>query len=131
MSTTYAIVIEKAPNNYGAYVPDLPGCVAVGDTVPEVLALIAEAIELHLAGMREDGEPIPKPTTVAVNLSTHFATIGSKGGRAAAARLTPRQRSLRAAAAGRAGGRGRPQGQGPKGAASLPHEKPGRTKGKR
>jgi predicted RNase H-like HicB family nuclease len=131
MSTTYAIVIEKAPNNYGAYVPDLPGCVAVGDTVPEVLALIAEAIELHLADMREDGERIPKPTTVAVNLSTHFATIGSKGGRAAAARLTPRQRSLRATAAGRAGGRGRPRGQGPKRAASPPQEKPGRTKGKR
>ncbi len=60
----YAIVIEKGPASYGAYVPDLPGCVAVGDTPEEVRALVAEAIALHLQGMREDGEPIPEPSSV-------------------------------------------------------------------
>jgi predicted RNase H-like HicB family nuclease len=59
----YAVVIEKAKNNYGAYVPDLPGCVAVGDTVEEVERLIREAIELHIEGLREDKLPIPEPTT--------------------------------------------------------------------
>lgn len=57
----YAIIIEKSENNYGAWAPDLPGCVAVGDTVEEVQQLMREAIELHLAGMREDGDPIPPP----------------------------------------------------------------------
>jgi predicted RNase H-like HicB family nuclease len=55
----YAIVIERAEGNYSAYVPDLPGCIATGATVPEVEAEIREAIELHLEGMREDGLPIP------------------------------------------------------------------------
>ena len=55
----YAIVIEKAENNYSAYVPDLPGCVATGATVEEVEAEIREAIEFHLEGMREDGDPFP------------------------------------------------------------------------
>lgn len=57
----YAIVIDKTENNYGAWAPDLPGCVAVGDTVEEVQQLMQEAIEMHLAGMREDGDPIPPP----------------------------------------------------------------------
>ena len=60
----YAIVIEKSENNYGAWAPDLPGCVAVGDSVDEVERLMREAIELHLAGMREDGDPIPPPTVL-------------------------------------------------------------------
>ena len=51
----YAIVIEKAKNNFSAYVPDLPGCIATGATVKETEKNICEAIELHLAGMREDG----------------------------------------------------------------------------
>lgn len=59
----YAVVIEKGESNYAAYVPDLPGCVAVGDTVEEVEKLIRDAIELHLAGLREDRSPIPQPTT--------------------------------------------------------------------
>ena len=54
----YAIMIEKAKGNYSAYVPDLPGCIATGATVPEVEAEIREAIEFHLEGMREDGLPI-------------------------------------------------------------------------
>jgi len=61
--TKYAIVIEKGPNNYSAYVPDLPGCITTGKTLEEVQRNIREAIELHLEGMREDGEPIPEPST--------------------------------------------------------------------
>ena len=57
----YAIVIEKAENNFSAYVPDLPGCVATGATIKEVEREIREAIEFHLDGMRDDGEPIPPP----------------------------------------------------------------------
>lgn len=59
----YAIVIENAEGNYSAYVPDLPGCIATGSTVAETETLIREAIELHLAGMREDGTPIPPPSS--------------------------------------------------------------------
>jgi predicted RNase H-like HicB family nuclease len=55
----YAIVIETAENNYSAYVPDLPGCVATGASLEEVEAEIREAIEFHLEGMREDGCPFP------------------------------------------------------------------------
>lgn len=58
----YAIVIEKSENGYGAYVPDLPGCIAVAENEAEVRELIREAIEFHLDGLREDGEPVPNPT---------------------------------------------------------------------
>ena len=58
----YAIVIEAAGNNLAAYVPDLPGCVATGDTKVEVERLIREAIMMHLEGMVEDGVPIPEPS---------------------------------------------------------------------
>ncbi|MFZ2209741.1 MAG: type II toxin-antitoxin system HicB family antitoxin [Porticoccaceae bacterium] len=57
----YAIVIEKATSNYSAYVPDLPGCVATGQTIEETEQQIREAIEFHLAGLREDGLPVPSP----------------------------------------------------------------------
>jgi predicted RNase H-like HicB family nuclease len=59
----YAVVIEKASNNFSAYVPDLPGCVATGDTVEEVEGLIREAIALHMKGLREDGLPVPSPSS--------------------------------------------------------------------
>ena len=59
----YAIVIEKAEGNYSAYVPDLPGCAATGETVQEVELQIREAIEFHLEGLREDGLPIPAPAS--------------------------------------------------------------------
>lgn len=59
----YAIVIEKADGNLSAYVPDLPGCVATGLTVEEVESQIREAIVLHLEGLREDGSPIPPPSS--------------------------------------------------------------------
>ena len=59
----YAIVIEKAEENYSAYVPDLPGCVSTGVTISEVESEIREAITFHLDGMREDGLDIPVPTS--------------------------------------------------------------------
>ncbi|MGH8478765.1 MAG: type II toxin-antitoxin system HicB family antitoxin [Gammaproteobacteria bacterium] len=59
----YAIVIEKAQDDYSAYVPDLPGCVATGATVDEVEAQIREAIEFHLDGLREDGAQVPQPSS--------------------------------------------------------------------
>ena len=59
----YAVVIEKAENNYAAYVPDLPGCVATGKTLKEIQVEIQEAIQFHLRGMREDGLSIPAPSS--------------------------------------------------------------------
>lgn len=59
----YAVVIEKAPANYAAYVPDLPGCIATGTTVAETESLIREAIEFHLEGLKADGLPIPPPSS--------------------------------------------------------------------
>ena len=60
----YAVVIEAAEGNYSAYVPDLPGCVAVGDTVDEVEEMIREAIAFHLEGMQLNGENIPQPSSL-------------------------------------------------------------------
>ena len=59
----YLVIVEKGPSSYGAHVPDLPGCVAVGETKDEVLTLIREAMEFHLEGMKQDGEPIPLPSS--------------------------------------------------------------------
>ena len=59
----YAIVIEKGESNYSAYVPDLPGCVAVGDTIEETEREIQEAIEFHIEGLRADGLPVPPPSS--------------------------------------------------------------------
>ena len=59
----YAVVFEKAPSNYSAYVPDLPGCAATGATREEVVRNIREAIVFHLDGMREEKLPIPEPST--------------------------------------------------------------------
>jgi predicted RNase H-like HicB family nuclease len=59
----YAIVIEKTENNFAAYVPDLPGCVATGRTIEETEQQIREAIEFHIKGLREDGLPIPNPSS--------------------------------------------------------------------
>jgi predicted RNase H-like HicB family nuclease len=61
----YAVVIEKAVDNYSAYVPDLPGCVATGETVAEVERELREAIRFHIEGLKEDGLPVPPPTAVA------------------------------------------------------------------
>jgi predicted RNase H-like HicB family nuclease len=61
----YAMIIETGRENYSAYLPDLPGCIATGKTIEELKQRMREAIELHLDGMREDGLPIPEPTTLA------------------------------------------------------------------
>lgn len=60
----YAIVVEKAGNNYSAYVPDLPGCVATGNTLEEAEREIREAIEFHIEGLLEDGLNVPQPTSI-------------------------------------------------------------------
>ena len=57
----YLVILEKGDTSWGAYVPDLPGCVAVGESEDEVKKLIREAIEFHLEGLREDGLPVPNP----------------------------------------------------------------------
>lgn len=59
----YLVVVEKGPTSYGAYVPDLPGCVAAGESKDEVLSLIREAIELHLEGLKDEGQPTPPPSS--------------------------------------------------------------------
>jgi predicted RNase H-like HicB family nuclease len=61
----YAVLFEKIETGYSAHVPDLPGCVAAGITLEETVDLIRGAICMHLAGMVEDGEPIPEPKTIA------------------------------------------------------------------
>jgi predicted RNase H-like HicB family nuclease len=61
----YAVVIEKAGGNYSAYVPDLPGCIATGDTVAHVEREIRDAIRFHVDGLREDGLPVPEPVSLA------------------------------------------------------------------
>jgi predicted RNase H-like HicB family nuclease len=61
----YAVVIEKGADNYSAYVPDLPGCVATGPTVEAVERELREAIRFHPAGLKEDGLPAPLPTSIA------------------------------------------------------------------
>ena len=57
----YAVVVEKAENNYSAYVPDLPGCIATGKTKAEVTRNLRETIAFHIEGLREDGLPVPEP----------------------------------------------------------------------
>ncbi|HLE62823.1 MAG TPA: type II toxin-antitoxin system HicB family antitoxin [Pyrinomonadaceae bacterium] len=59
----YAVIVEEGENSFGAHVPDLPGCVAVADTREAVLELIQEAIEFHIEGLRQDGHPIPEPSS--------------------------------------------------------------------
>lgn len=69
--TSYAVIIERAADDgYGAWCPDLPGCVALGETEAEAITAMRGAIEMHLAGMHEDGIEIPAPSTVAVTMVT-------------------------------------------------------------
>ena len=60
----YLVVVEKGPSSYGAHVPDLPGCIAAGETKEEVLSLIREAIEFHIEGLKQGGQPIPGPVSM-------------------------------------------------------------------
>lgn len=59
----YAVIIEEGENSFGAYVPDLPGCAAVAETKEELMKLIQEAIDFHIEGLREDGRPVPEPSS--------------------------------------------------------------------
>ncbi len=61
MKLTYAVVFEQTPNNYAAYVPDVPGCVSTGKSWDEMLAMIREALAFHIETILEDGEPLPEP----------------------------------------------------------------------
>ena len=76
MSLRYAVVIEKAESNYAAYVPDLDGCVATGKTIEETEHRIREAIELQLQAMKEVGEPIPAPTSLAREVEVSLSLCG-------------------------------------------------------
>jgi predicted RNase H-like HicB family nuclease len=68
----YVVIVEQGESGFGAYVPDLPGCVAVGETREEALRLIGEAVELHLEGLRQEGLPIPKPSS-----SSEYVEVGA------------------------------------------------------
>jgi predicted RNase H-like HicB family nuclease len=61
----YAVIIEAGERNYSAYVPDLPGCIATGQTLKEVKQVMRKAIAFHIEGLREEGLPVPEPTTLA------------------------------------------------------------------
>ncbi len=65
----YTVIYEKSATGYGAYIPDLPGCVATGKTKAQVKKLIREAIELHIASLKQHGDPVPEPTTVADSIT--------------------------------------------------------------
>jgi len=60
----YTIIIERGPNNFSAYAPDFPGCVAAADTEEETIKLMREALAMHIEDMRQSGEPIPEPSSV-------------------------------------------------------------------
>ncbi len=68
----YVVIVEQGKNGFGVYVPDLPGCVAAGETREEALRLICEAIELHLEEMREEGLPVPEPSS-----SSEYVEVGA------------------------------------------------------
>ncbi len=69
----YLVIVEKSENGFGAYLPDLPGCVAAAKTREEVVTLIQEAIEFHIEGLRESGEPVPQPTSQSELVDVHAA----------------------------------------------------------
>jgi predicted RNase H-like HicB family nuclease len=72
--TSYLVIIEGSGDSYSAYVPDLPGCVAAGDSPQEVEQLIRDAIPLHIKSLREHGEPVPPPQTRASTVSVELAS---------------------------------------------------------
>ena len=73
MPMQYLVIIEKSENGFGAYVPDLPGCIAVGESREEVITLIQEAIEFHIDGLRRSGDPVPKPRSQGELVDVHAA----------------------------------------------------------
>lgn len=80
MIMRYAVIYERAPNNYAAYAPDLPGCISAADSLDEVRELMREAMEFHIEGMQIDNEPIPEPSmTVADALDYHRKVLAEYG----------------------------------------------------
>ena len=71
--TRYLVIVEKGESSWGAHVPDLPGCIAVAESRQEVVALIKDAIDFHLEGLREHGEPIPPPVSESECIETDAA----------------------------------------------------------
>lgn len=69
----YLVVVEEGPTSFGAYVPDLPGCVAAGETRDEALTLIRDAIEFHLEDLKKSGQPVPKPSSTGEVVDVHAA----------------------------------------------------------
>lgn len=69
----YLVVVEEGSSSFGAYVPDLPGCVAAGETREEALTLIRDAIEFHLDGLKKAGQPIPRPSSTGEIVDVHAA----------------------------------------------------------
>ncbi len=80
MKLTYAVVCERTANNYSAYLPDLPGCVAAGATWDDVRENLREAVAFHIEGLQEDGEPIPEPRLSARQaLERHAGALAEAG----------------------------------------------------
>jgi len=73
MTMKYLVVIEKSRNGFGAYVPDLPGCVAAAENREEVVTLIQEAIEFHIEGLKATGDDVPLPTSQSTLVDVHAA----------------------------------------------------------
>ena len=69
----YLVIVEKSENGFGAYVPDLPGCVAAADSRDEIMSLIQEAIEFHIEGLKKSGEAIPTPRSQSALVEVHAA----------------------------------------------------------
>ena len=69
----YLVIVEKSENGFGAYVPDLPGCVAAAETRAEVVSLIREAIEFHIEGLKKSGDPVPSPKSQCELVDVHAA----------------------------------------------------------
>ena len=69
----YLVVVEESTNGFGAYVPDLPGCIAAAKTREEVVTLIQEAIEFHIEGLKKSGEPVPQPSSQSELVDVHAA----------------------------------------------------------
>jgi predicted RNase H-like HicB family nuclease len=73
MPMQYLVIIERSENGFGAYVPDLPGCIAAGETRREVITLIQEAIEFHIDGLKRSGDPVPTPRSQSELVDVHAA----------------------------------------------------------
>ena len=81
----YAVIIEQSPNNYAAYVPDLPGCIATAKTRDETFRLICEGIEIYVEELQRMGQPVPEPRPVELAMSVPSASLPKRGKRLAAA----------------------------------------------